>query len=129
MSRQETDKPHPTAQTSGDSLKEERVTEIVYSGILPPPEFARQYEEMQPGATDRILRMPEEEQKIRKRDNAWTLFNETLKIFGSISISICLIAGGVYCASIGQPWPGFSFAALGIIGAVLRFFQGKEEKN
>ena len=74
-----------------------------------------QYEATLPGIADRIMKLAENEQGIRKRDNKWILSNDTVRIVGSIAVSMGLIAAGVYCGAIGQPWLG---GVLGTSGAV-----------
>lgn len=86
-----------------------------YSGPLPPPGMMAQYNEALPGLTDRIMKLTESEQGIRRRDNGWILFNDSLRVFGSILVSLGLIAAGVYCGVIGEPWLG---GVLGTSGAV-----------
>ena len=75
----------------------------------------RQYEEAMPGMADRIMKLAENEQSIRKRDSAWIMSNDTLRVAGSIVVSLALIGAGVYCGVIGQPWLG---GVLGTSGAV-----------
>ncbi|MCA3442503.1 MAG: DUF2335 domain-containing protein [Rhodobacter sp.] len=86
-----------------------------YSGPLPPPAMMAQYNEALPGLADRIMKLAEQEQGIRRRDNGWILSNDTLRVVGSILVSLGLIAAGVYCGVIGEPWLG---GVLGTSGAV-----------
>lgn len=74
-----------------------------------------QYNDTLPGLADRIMKLAENEQGIRRRDNGWVLTNDTLRVLGSILVSLGLIAAGVYCGVIGQPWLG---GVLGTSGAV-----------
>ncbi|MCA3437006.1 MAG: DUF2335 domain-containing protein, partial [Rhodobacter sp.] len=86
-----------------------------YYGPLPPPAMMAQYNETLPGLADRIMKLAEQEQGIRRRDNGWILSNDTLRVVGSILVSLGLIAAGVYCGVIGEPWLG---GVLGTSGAV-----------
>lgn len=63
----------------------------------------REYESVKPGPADRIMRLAENEQQIRKRDNGRILFNDGVRIWGSVFVSLCLIAAGVFCGVIGEP--------------------------
>ncbi len=58
----------------------------------------REYESVKPGLADRIMRLAENEQQIRKRDNGRILFNDGVRIWGSVFVSLCLIAAGVFWA-------------------------------
>jgi uncharacterized membrane protein len=93
-----------------------------YSGPLPPPTMFAKYDGVLPGAADRILAMAEKEQAIRKRDNGWILFNDGARVWGSIVVSLALVAGGVYCGAIGEPWLGAALGGSGVIGVVVRAF-------
>jgi uncharacterized membrane protein len=86
-----------------------------YSGPLPPPFMMQQYNDTLPGLADRIMKMAENEQGLRRRDNGWILSNDTVRVVGSIVVSLALIAAGVYCGIIGQPWLG---GVLGTSGAI-----------
>lgn len=100
----------------------QKITQAIsYSGPIPPSsEFAR-YEEVLPGAADRIMSLAENEQAIRKSENNYLLLSERIKVLGSIIVSLCLIGAGVYCGIIGQPWLG---VALGTSGAVAGIMSG-----
>ena len=79
-----------------------------------------QYDQVLPGAADRIMKLAENEQGIRKRDNGWLLLNDTLRVLGSVVISFALIAAGVYCGIIGQPQLGMVLGASGAVTGVVR---------
>lgn len=81
----------------------EAIAQLDYSGPLPLPAMMREYESVKPGPADRIMRLAENEQQIRKRDNGRILFNDGVRIWGSVFVSLCLIAAGVFCGVIGEP--------------------------
>ncbi len=97
-----------------------------FSGPLPPPGMFAKYDEILPGAANRILRMAEEEQSIRRRDNGWILFNDGARVWGSICVSLALVVAGVYCGVIGQPWLGAALGGSGVIGVVIRAFNHRK---
>ena len=96
-----------------------------YSGPIPSAQEFAGYESVVPGAADRILKMAETEQNVRKRDNRHMLNNETLKIIGSIVISGGLIVAGVYCGVIGQPWLGGVLGTSGVIAGIMSKMRSK----
>jgi hypothetical protein len=59
-----------------------------HSDPIPHPSTFQHYDEILPGAADRILTMAEKEQQIRGRDNGRIINNESFKIGGSIFVSI-----------------------------------------
>ena len=109
-------------------LVELAVRSIAYSGPVPPPAMVERYEVMVPGAADRFLAIAEREQGIRKRDNLIYLVNDTLRIAGSVVVSLALVGGGVYCGIIGQPVLGGILGASGAVPAVGKYFmKGRKE--
>lgn len=97
-----------------------------FAGPLPPPGMFAKYEDVLPGAADRILALAENEQAIRRRDNGWILFNDGARVWGSILVSLALVAAGVYCGVIGQPWLGAALGGSGVIGVVIRAFNHRK---
>lgn len=105
----------------------EMISQSMYSGPVPPPAMMQQYEAALPGMADRIMTMAEKEQGMRRRDNAWIMANDTLRIAGSILVSFGLIAAGVYCGMIGQPWLGGVLGTSGAIaGVAAKLVHGKQ---
>jgi len=84
------------------------------------------YDQALPGAADRILKMAEKEQSIRRRDNGWILFNDGARVWGGILVLLALVAAGVYCGVIGQPWLGAALGGSGVIGVVVRAFNNSK---
>ena len=69
---QETESPVQVILDAVPESKKEEVKEALmiirsemYSGPIPPPEALARYEEIQPGAADRILKMAEKQQEHR----------------------------------------------------------------
>jgi|GEM_PF-2319512 len=93
-----------------------------FSGPLPPPGMFLKYDQALPGSADRILTLAENEQSIRRRDNGIILFNDGARVWGSILVSLALVAAGVYCGIIDQPWLGAALGGSGVVGVVVRAF-------
>jgi len=72
--------------------------QLSYSGPLPHPNHFQQYENILPGAADRILKQAESQtthrQSIEKKVIDSNIFNERLGIFLNFLLSLCIIAGG-----------------------------------
>ncbi len=77
-----------------------------------------------PGSADRILFLAEREQEMRVRDTAKRLRNDAAEVWGSIFVSLPLVAAGFICAYLGEPWHGGvldeSGAAAGVVEAFMR---------
>lgn len=95
---------------------------IHFSGPIPPPSMFKDYDEVLPGSADRILSLAENEQKMRGRDNTKILWNDTARVWGSIVVSLWLVAAGVVCAYLGEPWLGGVLGASGAVSGVIRAF-------
>jgi uncharacterized membrane protein len=93
-----------------------------FSGPLPPPGMFERYDQILPGAADRILALSEKEQAMRRRDNGWVLFNDSLRVSGSMVVSLALIGAGAFCGYINQPELGGILGASGAVGVIIRAF-------
>lgn len=105
-----------------------------FSGPLPPPEILKKYDEILPGAAERIIKMAEKqaehrqslEQQVIKSD----VKNSKLGILCGFLIGIGGISGGVIVAIFGkQPLFGgiLSFGSLAILATV--FVHGTESRR
>lgn len=105
-----------------------------FRGPLPPPDVLRGYNDILPGAADRIIRMAEregdhrrlyEQRELRRRSR-----EATIGQFLGFGLALALIGGAVYSASIGYPWVATAMASVPLIGEVLkRFLPAKAEGN
>lgn len=105
-----------------------------YRGPLPPPELFIQYEQILPGAADRILTMAEKQSQHRQTKELIQVKSESrdslLGIICALIIGLSVIAGGVCIAIIGkQPWPGAAFGATSIAGLVGVFIYGTQSNK
>ena len=98
--------------------------ESSFAGPLPPPELLRGYEEVSPGAAQRIIGMAET-QSAHRREIEQRMSNaaveEMRRQFSenrigqlcAVSVSVAFLIAGVYVALAGHPWPG---AVIGGVG-------------
>ena len=73
-------------------LVEHSLIEQTFTGPLPKPEDFAEYEQVMPGAANRILAMAEKEQQIRTDGQDKILANDRRRINGATLLSIALIA-------------------------------------
>ena len=97
-----------------------------YSGPVPSPKMLEHYEKIQPGSADRLIKLTENEQGIRKFGNRHTLWNESFKIFGAIVVTLCVLASAAYFVSIGQPLIGGPLAVFVVLPRIIGFFLSKK---
>ena len=96
-----------------------------YAGPLPSPALLKQFDDVVPGAAERIIKMAEEQEKHRQQLESLVIKNDTLKsllgtIFGFI-IAAGGFGGGLYAAFTGQPFFGGS-VSIATLGSVVGVF-------
>lgn len=104
-----------------------------WHGPLPPPESLKQYDNIVPGAAERILSMAEKEMSHRHHKEDRTLkYNGCLIITSTILAFLCVILlGGILCFAIYvKSNTGAKATAIGAIAAVVGLFTyGKSKHN
>ena len=108
-------------ETPDPPFTEEHVSFI---GPLPPPALFGQYEKILPGSADRILRLAENEQRIReKKIGAFTSsikWGITARLLASVIFSLASLSiGGVVLLKVGDPNTGIVFGGLSLAPLVL----------
>lgn len=118
-----------------DSLPAEQRVEVIsryYQGPLPPPQWFDGYNQVVPGAAERILSMAEAEQTHR---HGWE--NKALEKSSQYSMrglnyglitAFGLIGGGVLAAYWEQQAVAIAFVSAGAIGIIANFIQGRKGK-
>ena len=79
MSSSSPPKSKTASQLTDSGRQSEHFVAAAYSGPLPPPEFLRQYDDVCPGAAERILRNMEEESQHRRRCEAALIDSEVTR--------------------------------------------------
>lgn len=109
-----------------------------WEGPLPPPGILRGYEDICPGAADRLIKMVEDQGEHRRslenlafdtqREGMCREFAEArLGQTYAFVISALFLGCGTFAALHGQPWVGTIFGAFGIGGIVTTFIQGRNK--
>lgn len=100
-----------------------------YSGAVIHPRIARGWEEICPGAANRLLSMAEDQEKHRIWWERGAMINgvafQYLGLVFALLVSISLVAGAVYCAKISQPWVSVAFLAASAVGMVKAFLEAQ----
>lgn len=100
-----------------------------HSGPLPAPEDFQHYDEILPGAADRILRLAEKEQDHRHGQEDRIVSSEygtrMLGQFGALLSLAMLVALVGWCAYIGQPVTAGLVAAIGAIVVAFLKYSGQ----
>ncbi len=114
--------------------------QISYSGPIPPPKFLREYDEIVPGAAERILAMAEAQTthriQIEKRAVESGITRANWGLVSGTVIGVLAIGLGGAAMLMGQPTAGFWFGVIGMTGLVGVFVTGRymtgkerEQKN
>ena len=112
--------------------------EARFAGPLPPPGLLKGYEDVCPGAADRIVRMAEDQGKHRReleQKLAEASVEEMRRGFGearlgqifAFMIGIAFLLVGAYVSIHGPSWVGGLFGSIGIGGIVATFIRGREK--
>ena len=126
--------PVPESQETPDSA-DARQQQVLYTqetfsahiGPLPNPETFRQYNEICPGAADRLLALVENEQQQRFEnqrsfwDDAKRRRNYTLVL----GLSVCL--GAIIAIALGHPFEGAGIMAISLVGSYINKDPIKQE--
>lgn len=99
-----------------------------HSGPIPDPHTLRMYDELIPGAANRILVMAEEQAKHRKELERTVIRSGTrdslLGIISGFLIAVVTILSGVYVIVQGYEWGGTILGSAGLGGLVGVFVYG-----
>jgi uncharacterized membrane protein len=105
------------------------VAQSTYSGPIPPPAHLQRYEEILPGAAERIFAMTEKEQTQRHTWDNRALEGElSYRRLGLVLgvLALLLIVGGVvFLGHEGRTAAGVALAGVGAAGIVGAFINGR----
>lgn len=134
---QETESPVQVILDAVPESKKEEVKEALmiirgemYSGPIPPPEALARYEEIQPGAADRILKMAEKQQEHRmaletKAIGGQVDQSKRGQIFGFIAIFLCIGAAVLFAVVCNMTKFAATFLTVTMVILVGLFLTGK----
>jgi len=100
----------------------------MYIGPIPDAAQLEKYEQICPGAADRIISMAESQAHHRQMLESMAVKsnakNSTLGVIFAFVIGMLTIIGGVFLAYSGLEWPGAIIGSTGLIGLVSVFIYG-----
>ena len=121
-------------KAKGEVVKGTRtISATSYMGPLPPPELFAQYEQILPGAADRILNMAERQSLHRQTKELIQVKTESrdslLGIISAFLISVITIIAGVYVIKSGHAVSGTILGTTGLVSLVSVFIYGTRNKQ
>lgn len=134
---QETESPVKVILDAVPESKKEEVKEALmiirsemYSGPIPPPEALARYEDIQPGAADRILKMAEKQQEHRmaletKAIGGQVDQSKRGQIFGFILVFVCITVAVFFAIYFGMTSFAVTFLCVTMVSVVGLFVTGK----
>ena len=111
-----------------------------FVGPIPPPQILDKYNQILPGAADRILKMAEKEQSHRHEMQEKLVESQASdfrqdrnekrlgQIFG-FAIGVVSIISGSVTAIQGAPWAGGFIGSAGVVGLVSVFVVGRRDQQ
>lgn len=122
----------PKGNGDGDEPSRDLMVASSFSGPLPPPDLLREYEEILPGAAERIFAMTEQLAAAKAQDPALAkLAIETLAAdvrrshwmaFGSVVLSFAAVFVAMH---LGYPRVASVIASTTVVGLVVAFIGGR----
>ena len=101
---------------------------MLHQGPLPHPAVLKQYNDVVPGAAERIIKMAEQQAMHRQDLEAHIIRTDTLKsllgmVFGFV-VALVGFGGGLYAAFAGQPFWGGAVSIGTLASVVIAFIYG-----
>lgn len=104
-----------------------------YSGQLPPPNMLNEFEQIQPGFTDRLLTMVEEESKFKReadRRNFKSYHTSTILGMVSALLSVLLVCGvSAYAISAGYGTEAAAIMGTCATAVIIAFLQRRKRTS
>ena len=131
MSDQEAEQSLPQNNQHSQSVQLQR--KLTFSGPLPPPSILEHYDQVVPGAAERIIAMTEQQSKHRQalesKVVASDIFSSKLGLIFGFILGIVAIVGGLLLGLQGQPIYGTIFGGLYLVGIVGVFVFGSQQRR
>lgn len=109
------------------------VKHIQYEGPIPPGYMLREYEDVLPGAADRIFRMAEQQASHRQELEKKVVESKSrAEILGVVFAGIIVLAvaiGGIFLIYTGHGIAGFSALITGLGGVAVTFVYGTRSER
>jgi len=104
-----------------------------FSGPLPPPEILQKYNEILPGAAERIIKMAESQHEHRllleKKVVESNTFSQRVGLILGFVIAMTAIVGGIWLSSSGKSGAGLTSIIAALAALVGVFIYGKIQQG
>ena len=104
-----------------------------YSGPLPKPSDLQEYDNVVPGAGERIIRMAEQQAEHRQFLEKTVITGDTKRadmgLYSGAVIAFCVLGGSIFLIYTGHDWAGAFILSLDIVGLVSVFIYGTRSRR
>ncbi|MFA4923116.1 MAG: DUF2335 domain-containing protein [Ignavibacteriaceae bacterium] len=104
-----------------------------FSGPIPPPNLLKQYEEINPGFANRIMKQAEEQTAHRIEIENKVIDSDITKSYLGLIFAFIIgftgIAGGIYLTAIGLTNPGLLISGASVVSLAGAFIYGTNSKR
>jgi len=129
--------PLPSASARGKGARRMVVSmsrqEVVFSGPLPHPGILKEYDEIVPGTTDRILRQAEQQTNHRIGLEAKVIDADIRRadrgLWAGLAVAIVSIVGGCALVFADHDWAGATIATATVVSLVTVFVYGSQARK
>lgn len=125
--------PEQKSEAKADIVRVAALISSVFSGPLPPPEILQKYNEVLPGAAERILRMAESQhhhrQQLEKKVVESNTFSQMAGMVLGFVIAMTAIGGGIWLTSKGKSGAGLTSIIAALAALVGVFIYGKMQQG
>lgn len=150
MNESQENPPNPVPEESGLVSRPPEVVSIpsvAWSGLLPSPDDLQRYEEILPGAANRILEILERQQAHQHNRERMALEQAivivdtgrkvaasdsrraSLGIVSGLTLSLLTIGGSLYLIANGHDWAGLTLAGINLTGLAGVFVYGARHRR
>ena len=102
-------------------------------GPLPPPHILKGYNDIVPGAADRLLQMAERQSDHRmEMERAVVSADSRRSYIGLVAafvLSAGIIGGGLYIIALGHQWPGVLLIGVNVVSLAGVFVYGSRNRR
>ena len=124
---------HPPQSRNGQLQALATARAESFSGPLPPPQILEKYNQIVPGAADRIIAMAESQSKHRQELETKAIEsdikNSRLGLHYGLIIGLATVAGGAFCIYSGYEIGGTVLGGTGLTGLVSVFVYGSTQRR
>ena len=121
-------------QSDAQRQNKQQVIQVTeqFSGPIPPPDALERYNQITPGAAERILAMAERETSHRHDTEQLIISNEYKEakrgqIFALTTCSLAILTGG-YLAISGMQWAGMVIGSSVVVALASTFIIGRNRE-